>query len=100
MYCVYCFGIGTKAENGTETGGDANVELKSQSRKESILNCSFMGKRGFTYKSKGGIRSRLSDQEIYWTFWKGVEYWREIKYTGVRTASACLDELTITGKRS
>jgi len=33
-----------EAENGTEMGGDVNVELKSelrpsQSRKESILNC-------------------------------------------------------------
>jgi len=30
---VYLFGIKTKAENGTEMGGDANFELKSQWRK-------------------------------------------------------------------
>jgi len=52
-----------KTENGTETGGDVNVELKSQgrpsqSRKESILNCLLMEKRGFIYKSKGEIGSR------------------------------------------
>jgi len=50
-----------EVENGM--GGEVNVELKSQwrpsqSRKESILNCSFMGKRSFIYKSKGGIGSR------------------------------------------
>jgi len=38
-----------EVENGTETGGDANVEQKSQwrpsqSRKESILNCLLMRK--------------------------------------------------------
>jgi len=58
-----------EVENGTETGGDVNVELKcqqrpSQSRKESILNCLFMGKRSFIYKSKGGIGSDRSNQEI------------------------------------
>jgi len=45
------------------------VELKSQwrpfqSRKESILKCLFMGKGSFIYKSKGGIESERSDQEI------------------------------------
>jgi len=58
-----------EAENGTETGGDVNVELKSkwrpsQSRKESILNCLLVGKRSFIYKSKGGVGSEGSDQEI------------------------------------
>jgi len=48
---------------GTGTGGEVITELKSQwrpfqSRKESILNCLFMGKRSFIYKSKGGIGSR------------------------------------------
>jgi len=52
-----------EAENGTETGGDVNVELKfqwrpSQSRKESILNCLLMGNRGLYTKVKEG-----SDQE-------------------------------------
>jgi len=52
-----------------ETEGDVNVELKSQwrpsqSRKESILNCLFMGERSFIYKSKGGIGSDRSDQEL------------------------------------
>jgi len=56
-------------ENKTEMGGDVNIELKSQwrpsqSRKESILNCLFMGKRSFIYKSKGGIGSDGSYQEI------------------------------------
>jgi len=36
----------------------------SQSRKESILNCLLIGSGGFIYKSKGGIRSTRSDQEI------------------------------------
>jgi len=50
-------------QNGTEMGGEVNIELKSQwrpsrSRKYSILNCLFMGKRSFIYKSKGGIRLR------------------------------------------
>jgi len=50
-------------KNGVEMGGDMNVELKSQwrpsqSRKESILNYLFMGKKSFIYKSKGGIGSR------------------------------------------
>jgi len=50
-------------ENRTETGGVLIVELKSQcrssqSRKESIPNCLFMGKGSFVYKSKGGIGSR------------------------------------------
>jgi len=49
--------------NRTETGGEVIVELKSQwrpsqSRKESILNCLFMGKGNFIYKGKGGIGSR------------------------------------------
>jgi len=52
-----------EAENRTETGGDVNVEQKSQwrpsqSREESILNCSLMGKRGLYTKVKDG-----SDQE-------------------------------------
>jgi len=72
-----------------------NVELKSQSRKESILNCLLMGKEKLLYKSKGGIRSR-----IYRTSQKRVGYWREIKVVGVKTVAACLGELTITGKRS
>jgi len=46
-----------------ETGVVVIVELKSQwrpsqSRKESILNCLFMEKGSFMYKSKGGIGSR------------------------------------------
>jgi len=45
------------------------VELKSQwrpsqSRKESIPNCLLIGSGGFIYKSKGGIGSGRSDQEI------------------------------------
>jgi len=55
--------------NRAETGGEVIVELKSQwrpsqSRKESILKCLFMGMRSFIYKSKGRIRSMWSDQEI------------------------------------
>jgi len=58
-----------KAENVTKKGGDANVELESQCRpsqswKESILNCLLIGSGGFIYKSKGGIWSARSDQEI------------------------------------
>jgi len=50
-------------EGGTETEGEVIVEPKSQfrpsqSRKESILNCLYMWKRSFIYKSKGGIGSR------------------------------------------
>jgi len=54
-----------------------------------------MGKRSFIYKSKGGIGSRK-----YQTSWKRVEYWREIREAGVKTAAACFDELTITWKGS
>jgi len=53
------------------------------------------GKRSFIYKSKRGIRSRK-----YRTSQKRVEYWLEIKVAGLKTAAACLGELTITGKRS
>jgi len=54
-----------------------------------------MGKRCFIFKSKGGIRSRK-----YQTSQKRVEYWREIKVAGVKTASAYLGELTITRRGS
>jgi len=54
-----------EAENGTEMGGDVNVELKSlwrpsQSRKESILNCLFVGKRSFIYKRRDRIKVIVS----------------------------------------
>jgi len=70
-------------------GGEVNVELKSywrpsQSRKESILNCLFMGKRSFIYKSKGG-----SDQEISDLLEEGRILVGN-KYKGVRTAAVNL----------
>jgi len=49
-----------------------------------------MGKRSFIYKSKGGMGSRK-----YWTSQKREEDWREIKVARVKTAAACLGELTI-----
>jgi len=53
-----------------------------------------MGKRSFIYKSKGGIGSRNINL---------LEEGRILvgnKYAGVRTAAACLCELTITWKGS
>jgi len=49
-----------EAENGKKMGGDVNVELKSQgkpsqSRRESILNCLLMQKRGLYTKVKEGL---------------------------------------------
>jgi len=71
-----------EAENGTEMGGDVNVELKSQwrpsqSRKKSILNCLLMGNRGLYTK----VKERSDQGDLirkYRTSWKRVEYWREI----------------------
>jgi len=61
-WCLYTLACLMEVEIGTETGGDVNVELKSQwrpsqSRKESILNCLSVWKWSFIYKSKGGIGS-------------------------------------------
>jgi len=84
--CI-CFDIGMEVENGTETEGDVNVELKSQwrpsqSRKESILNYLLMGNRGLYTKVK-----EESDQEISNLLQEG-RILVENKYAGVRTAAA------------
>jgi len=79
----------------------AKIPVKTfQSRKESILNCLLIGSGGFIYKSKGGIGSARSDQEISDIFEEGEKYWREITVAGVNTAAACVGELTITWKGS
>jgi len=76
------------------SGGDVNIELKSQwrpsqSRKESILKCLLMRNRRFICKSKGGIRSEGSDQEILDLLEEGRIL------AGVKTATAWLDEFTL-----
>jgi len=52
----------------------------------------------FIYKSKGGIRSQGSDQEIADLSEEDKKHWREITVAGVKTAAACLGKLTITWK--
>jgi len=94
-----------EAENEMQSGRDVNVELESQrrpsqSRKESILSCLLMGNRSFIYKSKGGIGSEGSDQEISDLLEEVRVLAGKIKEAGVKTAAACLGELTITEKRS
>jgi len=42
-------------------------------------------------KGKGGIGSRNNEPHR-----RGQKYWREITVAGVKTAAACLGELTIT----
>jgi len=55
-----------KVEIGTEEGGCANIELKSQlrpsqSRKESILNCLLIGSGNLYTKVKEGSDQEISD---------------------------------------
>jgi len=54
---------------------------------------------GFIYKSKGGIGSTRSDQEITDLLEEGKKCWQELTVAGVKTAAAWLGELTITWKR-
>jgi len=51
---------------------------------------------GFKYKSKGGIGSARSDQEITDLLEEGKKHWEEITIAGVKTA--CFNELTVTWK--
>jgi len=72
-----------EAKNGTVTGGDENVELKSQwrpsqSREESILNNLLLGNRGLYTKVK-----ERSDQEISDLLEEG-RILAGNKYTGMR----------------
>jgi len=60
---------------------------------------------GFIYKSKGGIGSKRSDQEIMDLSEEGRKSWQEItvagvKTVGVKTAAAYLGRLTVTWKEN
>jgi len=83
-----------EAENGTEMGGDVNVELKSQwrpslTRKESILNYLLMGQSGLYTKV-----NEESDQEDRIKKISDLTEEDRIlagnKWAGVKTAAACL----------
>jgi len=81
-----------------------NVELKSQkrpsqSRKESILNCLLMGKRVFYTKVKEGWDQEDRIKKIS-DLLEGGRILAGNKRAGVRTAAACLGEVTITWKGS
>jgi len=59
-----------------------------------------IGSGGFIDKSKGGIRSAKSDQEITDLSGEGRKSWREITVAGVKTVAACLGRLTIPWKEN